>query len=225
MKWCPADGGLLEYGPNPSLCFTETFLLFMANAFFIVLMGGRLSILRRFPPFDYINIRDAKIVLLVNVLSFVIAALSILLAFISISSLSSIFYALSNAVVWFIIASTIGAESKRLARWPSIIVIVLLMINVVGHSVLASVLYQDNYSRLFFLCAAASLVCMFVILLVATLKDIFLSPEDVNEEELRRFSIEFTTTSPIRQPGSPIICAVVWQKRFRCPFPDRVMQV
>lgn len=201
MKWCPADGGLLEYGPNPSLCFTETFLLFMANALFIVLMGGRLSILRRFPPFDYINIRNAKIVLLVNVLSFVIAALSLILAFISISSLSSIFYALSNAVVWFIIASTIGAESKRLARWPSIIVIVLLMINVVGHSVLASVLYQDNYSRLFFLCAAASLVCMFVILTVATLKDIFLSPEDVNEEELRRFSIEFTTTSPIRQPS------------------------
>lgn len=198
MRWCSNNSDLLEYGPDPSLCFTETFALFIVNLIAIGAVIFRYLIVQQLDPFDYTNIRNAKILLFVNVLALLIGIFTLILGFAAINAVSSILYLATNLLLWLVTVNTIKAESKRLARWPSVWIIVIVAINLVGHVLLASVIFQTMSSRLFLCCAAGSVASIFAVLVTIALKDIFRSADEIDAEEMQRYSIEFTTNSPIR---------------------------
>jgi hypothetical protein len=113
-------------------------------------------------------------------------------------SFSTAIYVVCQAISWFLVFVVVTLEVWKTHSWPWFPVKVYLAVNLLANILITSVVLHNGSSSYEIGFAFTQFVLNVFLLLLAFLKDYLRTPEDIAKEELKRYSAEFLSSSPLR---------------------------
>jgi hypothetical protein len=215
MRWCPKGESSGSFKDGPTLCFIQTIFCELINLFFILLLFYRISQLVNRVTFEFIEDQTR---ILLRVFQFLCLAELVFASALGISqtdSLATAFFVLCEALSWFLVFVVVTLEVWKSQKWPWIIIKIYLGFSCFSYILLCSIILHNGSSKYEVAFSLTQLGLDIIIFLIAIFKDLVRSSDDIAKEELKRYSAEFLSSSPMgnenEQDHSSSMFSKVWQ--------------
>lgn len=200
MRWCAKNEDIGSFTDGPTLCFLQSILCDLFNTFFILIFLYRIGQLVNRVTFDFIEDHTRRLLRVFQFLALSEFVLSISLGFSQDESYSVAYYILTEAIAWLSVFVIVTLEVWKIQRWPWLIIKVYLGFSLFSDIMISSIVLHDSNSTAteIGICLTQIIIDL-ILLLISLFKDLLRSPDDLAKEELKRYSVEFLGSDPMRR--------------------------